>query len=91
MTSSPASRHLQGRSSTKDWQRADAAHYLHPFTDFKGLAAKGSRIITRGEGLYLWDSEGNRIFDAMSGLWCVSVGYGRRGQVPRRQRHGQGI
>jgi len=68
----------QGGRSTREWQAADAAHHLHPFTDFKALAAKGSRIIVRGEGIYLWDSEGERILDAMSGLWCVNVGYGRR-------------
>ena len=64
--------------STAEWQAADAAHYLHPFTDFKGLANKGSRVITRAENIYLWDSEGNKILDAMSGLWCVNVGYGRQ-------------
>ena len=61
-----------------DWQAADAAHYLHPFTDFKSLAGKGSRVITRAEGIYLWDSDGHKILDAMSGLWCVNVGYGRQ-------------
>ena len=63
--------------TTADWQAADAAHYLHPFTDFKSLAAKGSRVIVSGEGIYLRDSDGARILDAMSGLWCVNVGYGR--------------
>ncbi|MDE2299692.1 MAG: aminotransferase class III-fold pyridoxal phosphate-dependent enzyme, partial [Burkholderiales bacterium] len=63
--------------STQDWQAADAAHYLHPFTDFKSLAHKGSRVITRGDNIYLWDSDGHKILDAMSGLWCVNVGYGR--------------
>jgi putrescine aminotransferase len=64
--------------STRDWQAADAAHYLHPFTDFKSLAARGSRVITRADNIYLWDSDGKKILDAMSGLWCVNVGYGRR-------------
>src|SRR5512139_547417 len=64
--------------STAEWQAADAAHYLHPFTDFKGLANKGSRVITRADNIYLWDSEGKKILDAMSGLWCVNVGYGRQ-------------
>ncbi|HEY0819562.1 MAG TPA: aspartate aminotransferase family protein [Rhizobacter sp.] len=64
--------------TTKEWQAADASHYLHPFTDFKSLSAKGSRIITRADNIYLWDSEGHKILDAMSGLWCVNVGYGRR-------------
>ena len=64
--------------STRQWQATDAAHFLHPFTDFKALAGKGSRVITRAENIYLWDSEGNKILDAMSGLWCVNVGYGRQ-------------
>jgi putrescine aminotransferase len=63
--------------STEEWQRLDAAHYLHPFTDFKQLAAKGSRIITRAEGVYIYTSDGKKILDGMSGLWCVAVGYGR--------------
>jgi len=65
------------RRSTADWQRADAAHFLHPFTDFKALAGIGTRIIERADGIYLWDTEGHRILDAMSGLWCVNVGYGQ--------------
>jgi len=64
--------------STQQWQAADAAHYLHPFTDFKSLANKGSRVIVSADNIYLRDSDGNRILDAMSGLWCVNVGYGRR-------------
>ena len=63
---------------TADWQALDAAHYLHPFTDHQALARKGTRVITRAEGVYLWDSEGRRILDGMSGLWCVALGYGRR-------------
>ena len=47
----------------------------------KSLAAKGARIITKAEGVYIWDSEGAKIFDAMSGLWCVNAGYGRKALV----------
>ncbi|MGH8129561.1 MAG: aminotransferase, partial [Steroidobacteraceae bacterium] len=67
---------ITGRT-TRDWQELDARHYLHPFTDFRALAAEGSRVITRAEGVYLYDSEGVQILDAMSGLWCVNIGYGR--------------
>lgn len=63
--------------STEELQKLDSNHFLHPFTDPKGLREKGARVITRGEGIYLWDSEGNKILDAMAGLWCVNVGYGR--------------
>ncbi|MCP5328269.1 MAG: aspartate aminotransferase family protein [Sinobacteraceae bacterium] len=63
---------------TAAWRALDSAHYLHPFTDHKGLAAKGARIVTRAEGVWLEDSDGNRLLDGMAGLWCVALGYGRR-------------
>ena len=44
-------------------QRADAAHHLHPFTDNGELAAKGTRVIVRAEGVYLWDAEGRQLLD----------------------------
>ncbi len=64
-------------STTDTYRRLDAAHYLHPFTDSGALAAVGARIITRGEGVYVWDSDDNQLLDGMSGLWCVNMGYGR--------------
>ena len=63
---------------TAELQKLDAAHHLHPFTDANGLAKKGARVITRGEGVWLTDSEGHRIIDGMAGLWCVNIGYGRK-------------
>jgi len=75
--------------STQEWQAADAAHFLHPFTDFQSLAQKGSRIITRADNIYLWDSEGHKVLDAMSGLWCVNVGYGQRSLVDAATRQMQ--
>lgn len=64
--------------TTREIQTLDSAHYIHPFTDHKSLSRTGARVIVRGEGVYIWDSEGKQIFDGMSGLWCVNVGYGRR-------------
>jgi putrescine aminotransferase len=64
--------------STREIQALDNAHFLHPFTDFKDLASRGARVITKADGIYVWDSEGEKMLDAMSGLWCVNVGYGRR-------------
>ncbi|PWF41346.1 aspartate aminotransferase family protein [Massilia glaciei] len=62
---------------TRAVQQRDSAHYLHPFTDHKSLGERGARVIVRGDGVHIWDSEGKQIIDAMSGLWCVNVGYGR--------------
>ena len=68
-------------------QQLDAAHHIHPFNDNAELAKKGTRILTRGEGCYVWDKEGNKLLDAFAGLWCVNIGYGRKsmGQVAARQ------
>ena len=63
--------------SLKQLQQIDASHHLHPFTDHKELREAGSRIITRADGPYIYDSEGNELLDGMAGLWCVAVGYGR--------------
>ena len=63
---------------TQHIQALDSAHFLHPFTDFKDLSTRGARVITEAKDIYVWDSEGKRMLDAMSGLWCVNVGYGRK-------------
>lgn len=62
---------------TAELQALDAAHHMHPFTANDELAKKGARVITRASGIYLTDSEGEEILDAMAGLWCVNIGYGR--------------
>ncbi len=62
---------------TQHWQDLSSAHHLAPFSDYTQLAQKGPRIITKADGVYLWDSEGHKILDGMAGLWCVAIGYGR--------------
>ena len=62
---------------TAELQALDAAHHMHPFTANGELGDKGVRVITRASGVYLTDSEGCEILDAMAGLWCVNIGYGR--------------
>ena len=69
--------HLSNFLPTADIQASDAAHHLHPFTDMKQLNAAKTRVITRGEGVYVYEADGAKLLDGMSGLWCVNVGYGR--------------
>ena len=66
------------KRSREDWQELDKEHHLHPFTNHKDLHRKRSRIITRAEGVYIYDADGHKILDGMSGLWCVNAGYGRQ-------------
>ncbi len=66
------------KRSREDWQELDKNHHLHPFTDHKDLHKRRSQIITRAEGVYIYDADDNKILDGMSGLWCVNAGYGRQ-------------
>ena len=76
---------------TRAIQQLDSAHYLHPFTDHSALAARGARVMVKGEGIYLWDSDGHKILDAMSGLWCVNIGYGRTSMADAVYRQMQAL
>lgn len=71
---------------TREWQTLSGEHHLAPFSDYKQLKAKGPRIITKAQGVHLWDSEGHKILDGMAGLWCVAVGYGREELVQAAEK-----
>ena len=71
---------------TAELQALDAAHHMHPFSTQNDLKARGARVITSSKGVFLKDSEGEEILDAMAGLWCVNVGYGREELVEAAAR-----
>ncbi len=54
----------------------DVAHLIHPL--YHPKAQEGALIFDRGEGIYLWDVNGNKYIDALSCLWNVNVGHGRQ-------------
>ncbi len=74
---------------TAELQALDAAHHMHPFTTNDELKERGARVITQAKGVYIQDSEGNQILDAMAGLWCVNVGYGRKELIDAATRQMQ--
>src|SRR5688572_27520583 len=56
----------------------DRRFSFHPFTALATHEQQGPPVvIVRGEGVWLEDATGKRYIDAMAGLWCVNVGYGR--------------
>tara|TARA_Y100001968_G_C19372683_1_gene725939 strand:- start:72 stop:1481 length:1410 start_codon:yes stop_codon:yes gene_type:complete len=63
--------------STEILKNTDAAHHIHPFSNMGELNKHGTRVIVKGDGIFLFDNDGNKFLDAMSGLWCVNIGYGR--------------
>ncbi|KAA3621509.1 MAG: aminotransferase [Proteobacteria bacterium] len=52
-------------------------HVIHPWECFDRRHLDSRTVITRGEGIYVYDSEGNRLIDGPGGMWCVNVGHGR--------------
>lgn len=57
---------------------ADRLHHVHSFTDHKALREGGAFIVERAEGCMLYGEGGIALLDAMAGLGCVNVGYGRK-------------
>lgn len=62
----------------RNLKQLDANSILHPSTNAYEFAKSGSRIMQSGHGIYLHDTDGNKLIDAVAGLWCVNVGYGRK-------------
>jgi len=56
----------------------DREHVWHPFTQMQGFREENPLIISRGEGVYLYDLQGNRYLDGVSSLWANLHGHRRR-------------
>jgi putrescine aminotransferase len=78
LISPPALVQRDQKHDTAAVQALDSAHFIHPFTDHADLAQQGAKVIVRADNIYVFDSEGHQMLDAMSGLWCVNAGYGRK-------------
>src|SRR5262245_55645638 len=63
--------------STVPLETLDRERVLHPATSIADHLRSGPRIMAEGSGLTLVDTNGQRYLDAVAGLWCVAIGYGR--------------
>ena len=61
-----------------EFQQKNTAHHFQPFSDNKELAEKGIKLISKAEGVYIYEDNGKKYLDGMAGLWCVNIGYGRK-------------
>lgn len=69
---------MSTQATTRRLKELDQAHHLHPFTDLADYSKQGGRIVSRAEHIYIYDSDGNRMLDGMSGLWCCNLGYSQQ-------------
>jgi putrescine aminotransferase len=52
---------------------------LHPWADLSALGEdEETPIVTRGDGVYLYDDQGRKMIDGPAGMWCMQTGYGRQ-------------
>ena len=75
------------RYDTERLKQLDIAHHLHPRTNLKRHAQTGPLILAKGDGVHVWDTDGNRYIDAAAGLWNINVGHGRKelAEIARQQ------
>ena len=56
----------------------DMRHILHPWQHLGCEAPEEPLMIERAEGAYVFDAHGRRYLDAVGGLWCNAIGFGRQ-------------
>src|SRR6202030_1710455 len=54
----------------------DVETLVHPYTNLSGFRDTGPLIVERGQGVYVYDTDGKPYIEAMAGLWCTALGYG---------------
>ncbi|MGD9600624.1 MAG: aminotransferase [Gammaproteobacteria bacterium] len=57
-------------------QARDAAAVLHPMVNLGTIEDRGALMISRAEGVYVWDHAGKQYIEGLAGLWSTSLGYG---------------
>ena len=72
-----------------DLAEIDKRVTLHPYTNLVAHDETGPFVITRGEGIYVWDDQGNRHIEGMSGLWCASLGFSEQRLIDAATRQMQ--
>ena len=56
-------------------QARDISYFLHPYTNLKSHEETGPMVVTRGDGIHVYDDEGNGYIEGLSGLWCTALGF----------------
>ena len=69
---------LDRPASNASLSARDIAYHMHPFTNARRLESEGPFVITRGDGIRIFDEQGRDYIDALAGLWCASLGFSEK-------------
>jgi 4-aminobutyrate---pyruvate transaminase len=54
----------------------DIETLVHPYTNLARHRETGPLVLERGQGVFVYDSDGKGYIEGMAGLWCTALGYG---------------
>src|SRR3984893_5658388 len=54
----------------------DVETLVHPYANLAAFRQTGPLIVERGQGVYVYDTDGKPYIEGMAGLWCTALGYG---------------
>jgi 4-aminobutyrate--pyruvate transaminase len=64
----------------------DIASLVHPYTNLKVHQTEGPLVVTRGEGVRIFDETGKEYIEGLAGLWCTSLGFSEKRLVEAATR-----
>ncbi len=59
-------------------QLQDRSHFIHPWESMADAGKNDRSVITRAEGIYVYDEHNRQLIDGPGGMWCMQIGYGRQ-------------
>jgi len=68
---------------------ADTKFHFHPYTQPRQLEREGPLVIVRGQGVQVFDEQGQAYIEGMAGLWCASLGFSEQRLVDAAMRQMQ--
>jgi 4-aminobutyrate--pyruvate transaminase len=67
--------------SVTNLQQRHIEGLIYPYTNLSAIRETGPVVLDRGQGVYVWDTDGKRYIEGMAGLWCTALGYGNEEMI----------
>ncbi len=51
------------------------SQFIHPWEDMQEIGVQKRTMLSHSDGIYVYDSDGNKLMDAPAGMWCLNIGH----------------